>query len=95
MGNYEAESIRVLIEEEADERFPWKMAESLSSKYSVPLSCVYRGLEASSRLGIPADYYINRYLAKDGTKLMPEFTDVYKEVLLDGQYNYLPSKLSN
>ena len=78
---YDAGDIKILKEGEADERFLWKKAEILSGKYNVPISCVQRGLEASERLGIPDDYYVNRYLKKLETELMPEFTEVYEDIL--------------
>ena len=78
---YDSGDIKVLKEEDAGERFLWKKAEALSGKYNVPVSCVQRGLETSERLGMTEDYYVNRYLRKEDVKFIPEFTEVYEDIL--------------
>ena len=82
--SYNAKDIKVMNLEEMEDKFAWIKAENLSRKYFVPLICVQRGLEASTRLGITPEYFIDKYLKrKSDIALMPEFTEIYGELVYE------------
>lgn len=78
---YNAESIKVLSDSEATEKFPWKKIEYLADKYNLGQEPIKRGFEASFLLGISPDYYINKYIKKMPLDVNEEFSEVYKELL--------------
>ncbi|EPR6391085.1 hypothetical protein ACU7RR_004291 [Providencia stuartii] len=62
--SYDEKSIRILKPEEAIDRFDWLKAEELAREYTCPLDWVKRGFEASRRLGISPEHFIDKYVRK-------------------------------
>lgn len=83
---YDENSIRILSGREAEERFGWLAAETLARDNNLPVEWVERGFEASRRLGIEPDYFIARYIHKQDVTHIPEFEDVFIEVVREGRH---------
>lgn len=79
--NYDEKSIRILKPEEAIDRFDWLKAEELAKEYTCPLEWVKRGFEASRRLGISPEHFINKYVRKLDIPKDIEFESVFIELL--------------
>ncbi|PAV02680.1 hypothetical protein CBG25_09480 [Arsenophonus sp. ENCA] len=77
---YDAKSIRILREDEI-KRFDWHWAEELAHEHILPLDWVKRGFEASRRLGIEPDFFVNKYILKQDLPKNDEFEQVFIEVL--------------
>jgi len=82
---YNANSIRILTQEERSDKFEWVKTAELAKQYNRDEDWIKRGFEACRRAGlVNADYFINRYLA--GDKTIPRqplvesaFADILKE----------------
>jgi hypothetical protein len=61
---YDASSIHILAPEQAQEQFFWAKAGALAAEYCRPSEWIERGLLACERVGVPHDYFIDRYLKK-------------------------------
>ena len=81
---YNAESIKILTEDEAM-RFDWNRAAELANEYKMPLEWIQRGFEASHRLGIETDYFESRYIYKKEVEAVPEFEPVFIELLRENR----------
>jgi len=68
---YNADSIEVLKDDNMinDPRFDWKLCEELSHKYRLNKDWISRSVKACREAGRQPNYFINRYLEKDGTEL--------------------------
>ena len=83
---YDASSIKILKEVEAEERFPWVLIERLASQYLRDRDWIALGLQACIECGVPQQYFIDYYLKKDkSVKYIPEVTEVYKELKIQQQ----------
>jgi hypothetical protein len=87
---YNADSIKILTDEEVNKKFGWVKADSLAIKYQRDRIWV-AGLEACRRCGLEPDYFIERHL--EGNKDIPKnplideaFRDVLKEQQGYGSY---------
>lgn len=78
--SYTAKNIRILSDDEINE-FDWAKSGKLAAQYKLPLDFVGRGFECSRRLGINTQYFIDKYLKKKSVEVVPEFEEVYKEIL--------------
>ena len=77
---YDAKAIRILREDEI-KQFDWHWAEELDHEHILPLDWVKRGFEASRRLGIEPDFFVNKYILKQDLPKNDEFEQVFIEVL--------------
>ena len=91
MAVYDADSIKILSDEEINKKFGWVKADSLSIKYQRDRIWVANGLEACRRCGLGPEYFIERHL--EGNKAIPKnelideaFRDVLKEQQGYGSY---------
>lgn len=82
---YDENSIRILSDREARERFGWLEAEALARDNHLPVEWVKRGFEASRRLGIEPDYFVARYIHKQDIPPDPEFEGVFIEIMREGR----------
>lgn len=80
-NQYNADSIKILNSDEAEQKFEWLQAGRLASEFNMPEDFISRGLECCRRIGFNPEFFVNRYLKKDGTPFSPEFDAVYKEIL--------------
>ena len=85
---YNADSIRVLKEEEVNDKFGhWAKAAELSYQYRKPEEVIVMALEACRRSNTPIQYYIDRHLKQpmgEYDKSIPIntlFADAYNEIL--------------
>lgn len=76
---YNADSIKVLNQEESDE-FEFSQVARLMEKYPMrSLENIKIGLEACRRVNAPKDYFENYYLKHNSTvKYIPEVSEVFK-----------------
>jgi hypothetical protein len=80
--DYNADSIRILQPEEAEERFEWLKIQQLANQYHCTTEWIERGLEACWRAGVPKSYFISRYLDKDSTvPVNPLVSEAFRELL--------------
>ncbi|HGJ5885470.1 hypothetical protein [Arsenophonus nasoniae] len=77
---YNAKSIRILNEDEI-KQFDWHWAEKLAHEHILPIDWVKRGFEASRRLGLEPDFFVNKYILKQDLPKNDEFEQVFIEVL--------------
>lgn len=80
---YDENSIRILSAIEIADRFGWLRAETLAREYNQPVEWVKRGFEASRRLGIEPDFFIEKYILKQDKPKNPEFEQIFREILLE------------
>lgn len=80
---YDSKSIRILKPDEIENRFEWAHVVALAEKYPLAnIGFIGRGLEACRRCSVESDYFINRYLIKDGkTPPNPDVENAYKEIM--------------
>lgn len=78
--NYDENSIRILTAAEVNQ-FDWHRAEILAKEHSQPVEWVKRGFEASRRLGISPDYFVEKYILHNDLPGNSEFEMVFREVL--------------
>ena len=82
--SYTAANIRVLTEQEVDERFTWARVGALAQKYSRPSDWIARGLEACRRANVEPEYFIARYLERDAsTPFNAAVDEAMREILLE------------
>ncbi|HFG6592188.1 TPA: hypothetical protein ACGHH5_003204 [Salmonella enterica subsp. enterica serovar 1,4,[5],12:b:-] len=81
---YDEYSIRILPLSEIL-KFDWHRAEQLADEHRVPLEWVKRGFEASRRMSIEPEYFINRYLLKTDLTPNPEFEQVFTELVRENR----------
>lgn len=93
-GTYDADSIKILTDEQVNEKFGWMKSDTLAKKYHKDETWVANGLEACRRCGLEPDYFIERHL--EGNKTIPKnelideaFRDVLKEQQGYGSYTKL------
>ena len=81
---YTAADIRVLTDQEVDERFTWARVGALSEQYSRPADWIARGLEACRRARVDPDNFIVRYLERDpATPFDPAVDEAMREILAE------------
>jgi hypothetical protein len=81
---YTAADIRVLSDQEVDERFTWARVAALAEKYSRPTDWIARGLEACRRADVEPEYFIARYLERDaGTPFDSTVDEAMREILAE------------
>lgn len=78
---YDEKSIQILTAAEIANRFGWLKAENLAKEHNQPVEWVKRGFEASRRLGIEADFFIEKYILKHDIPKNPEFEQVFIDIL--------------
>ena len=79
---YDASSIKILQQEEIEERFEWVKIERLAQEYLRDKQWIADGLEACIRCNVSQEYFIEYYLKKNKeVKYLSEVTDTYKELL--------------
>jgi hypothetical protein len=64
---YNADCIRVLRPDEAEEMFEWNLIQGLANEYKCSPQWIARGFEACWRSGVDKEYFIQRYLEKNKT----------------------------
>lgn len=76
---YNADSIKVLNQEESDE-FEFSHVAKLMEKYPMRSpENIKIGIEACRRIGVDKDYFEDYYLKQDSTvKYIPEVSEVFK-----------------
>jgi len=72
--SYTAANIRVLTDAEIVERFDWAKLGHLAAHYRRDPAFIRRGIRACETVGVPASYFVKRYL--DGDKTIPFREDV-------------------
>lgn len=77
---YNANSIRILKFTEII-NFDWYRAEKLAKDYTLPLEWVKRGFEASRRLGIEPNFFVDKYILKHDLPKNAEFEQIFIEIL--------------
>jgi hypothetical protein len=85
-ADYNAESIKILTDEEANQKFGWVKADSLAIKYQRDRIWVANGLEACRRCGLGPEYFIERHL--EGNKAIPKnnlIDDAFRDILKEQQ----------
>ncbi|UOL47449.1 hypothetical protein vBVpPvVp04M_00061 [Vibrio phage vB_Vp_PvVp04_M] len=80
---YSADSIKILNSDEAEQKFEWLQVGKLADKFNASEEFIERGLECCRRISFSPEFFVNRYLLKDGTPFSAEFEAVYKEILND------------
>ena len=88
-SSYDAHSIQILEENEAEERFEWLKLGKLATEYSVPLECIQRGFQACQLTGTSfEEFFIEKYLKKNKTipKSQP-FENAYIELMRQERFN--------
>ena len=83
---YDADSIKILTDEEINQKFGWVKADTLAAQYQKDKIWVANGLEACRRCGLEPDYFIERYLI--GNKAIPKnefMDDAFRDVLKEQQ----------
>lgn len=83
---YDANSIRILTEHEI-QGFDWKRAELLADERGKPVKWILRGFEVSHRLNMSTEYFENKYIFGEEVETIPEFTEVFSEVLKEDRLN--------
>jgi hypothetical protein len=82
---YNANSIRVLTDDEILDSFDWAKIGHLASQYKRDSDFIERGLLACERVGVHYSYFVGRYLENDKTIPMREdvnaaMADILKEM---------------
>ncbi len=80
-NEYNASSIKILDQKEAEDKFSWIRIEELSRKYSVPKICIERGFEASRILDMSTDHYVDKYLKGMDIPKNLELEEVYRGLI--------------
>lgn len=80
---YSASAIKILNSDEAEQKFEWLQVGKLADKFNTPEEFIERCLECCRRIGFNPEFFVNRYLKRDGTPFSSEFEAVYKEILND------------
>ena len=77
---YNASSIRIQSQEEIRKTSPFAIVASLAEQYpSTPIKIIEKGVAVSLQLGDGyLEYFVNRYLIKNGTPQNETFNDAYK-----------------
>jgi hypothetical protein len=78
--DYNASSIKVIMNEEAEDRWIWKKAEHLAIRYKKPANWINDGLTACYYCNVDLDWFEQRYLAKTTTENKPEVLAAYLEL---------------
>lgn len=86
-SQYNADSIKILNSDEAKRKFEWLQVGKLAAKFSMPEEFIERGLECCRRIGVNPEFFVNRYLKREGTPFNSEFEAVYKEILNEYRMN--------
>lgn len=80
---YNASSIKILRPEEVNQ-FDWVLLSELAAQYKLPTEWLRRGFEASRRLDLdPREYFVPRYVLKEPVKPNAEFSEVFKEIIIE------------
>lgn len=83
---YDEKSIRILREEEI-ERFDWNRTARLAEEHHKPIDWVRRGFETARRIGVDPEYFVQKYILKAETAVIPEFEVVFREILREEREN--------
>jgi len=80
--DYGAESIKILDDAEALERFPWLKAEALAAQYHQPVDFVKRLLETCRLSGWPVEQAVKKHFQGDKSVVVPpEVQTIHREVV--------------
>ncbi|MFS1564221.1 MAG: hypothetical protein ACL7AX_12515 [Candidatus Arsenophonus phytopathogenicus] len=68
------------------------LSEELAHEHILPLDLVKRGFEASRRLGIEPEFFVNKYILNQDLPENDEFEQVFIEVLKEERRVRMPYK---
>ena len=80
--SYSARDIKIL--ENPEEHFTWLKAEELSKKYKKNAEWIRIGLMACTQVGIPPDYFIEKYLKEIPLPKNNELLEAYAYIKQKG-----------
>jgi len=80
--SYTATNIQIL--DNPAEEFTWLKAEELAKKYKKNVEWVRRGLMACEQVGIPSQFFIDKYLEDKDLPKNEEMIAVYKHLVKNG-----------
>lgn len=84
VDTYNADSIRVLRPDEAEEKFEWMLIQNLAAEYKCSPKWIERGFESCWRSGVDKEYFIQRYLEKDPSVApIAVVGEAFRELLLE------------
>ena len=60
---YSADNMKI-NKEKFDQRYDWRLAEDLATKYTKPIEWIRRSIKACRLSGVSPEYFIDKYLMK-------------------------------
>lgn len=83
--NYTAKDIRILAPEEAVSRFEWAHIGALAAKHHRPAEWIERGFRACQHVGVPVDYFVERYLEGKPVARREDVDAAFRELFAKGR----------